>query len=111
MERTLKAKYSTRELKEDFLDVSGMAIENRDRIKNVERCVDEFGKHIQRHGDVLDSKLNQHDYILFGEHGDDGLVSDMKDLMKLKSEIGQLKWAIIGAIVLSIIKEAIPLFS
>jgi hypothetical protein len=111
MERALKAKYTTKELKQDIMDNTDVILENRERIKNVEACVGEFGKHVQRHGELLDPKLLRHDIILFGEKGDNGLVRQIdrmgESLDKIESGMNKILWAIILAVIGAILKLVI----
>jgi len=42
--------------------------------------------HLQRHDDKYDPMLNRHDRLLYGEHGDDGMVLANKEIqIALKS--------------------------
>lgn len=65
--------------------------------------------HLQRHEDKLDPKGHNHHVILFGEKGDGGLCATAKDherrimdIEKVKDEIGQVKWAVVIAILVQI---------
>lgn len=65
--------------------------------------------HLQRHEDKLDPKGHNHHTILFGENLDGGLCATAKDherrimdIEKVKDEIGQVKWAVIVAILVQV---------
>lgn len=38
--------------------------------------------HLQYHENKLDSKIHNHQIILFGEKGDDGMCADVRDIKK-----------------------------
>ena len=111
MERALKPKYTTLELKKDIIETAEMALENRDRIKTVENCVGEFSNHIQKHTDVLDPKLLRHDVVLFGEKGDNGLVSKITRLGdsmdRIEGGINKVLWVVILAVLGAVLKLVI----
>ena len=111
MEQTLKPKYSTLELKKEIVETAEMALENRDRIKTVEKCVGEFNNHIHKHADVLDPKLLRHDVVLFGERGDNGLVSKISHLGdsmdRIEGGINKVLWVVIIAVVGALLKLVI----
>ena len=114
MERALKPKYTTLELKKDIIETAEMALENRDRIKTVEKCVGEFSQHIQKHTDLLDPKLIRHDVILFGTNGDNGMVKkldkldDANDrLVKIEATLNKLMWTVILAVLGAVLKLVI----
>ena len=61
--------------------------------------------HLQHHEDKLDSKLHNHQIILFGDRGDNGICATSKnherrimDIEKVRDEIRQVKWAVVIAI-------------
>jgi NADH/NAD ratio-sensing transcriptional regulator Rex len=111
MDNALKTKYTTRELKEDIMDNVGAILENRERIKNVERCMGDFSNHVTRHGEVLDPKLLRHDIILFGEKGDNGLAHEIDKLSismtKIESGVNKVLWVVVLAVISSILKLVI----
>lgn len=111
METALKPKYSTHELKKDIIENAEAILENRDRIKKVEEKVGCIGAHMTRHKDVIDPMISQHDVILFGEKGDNGLVRQidkMSDsLAKIETGINKVLWAVILAVVGAVLKLVI----
>ena len=44
--------------------------------------------HLIKHGDVFDPMLKKHDYCLYGEKGDNGMVKDMNEV---KAGYGTMK--------------------
>lgn len=111
METALKPKYSTHELKKDIIENAEAILENRDRIKKVEEKVGCIDAHMTRHKDVIDPMISQHDVILFGEKGDNGLVRQidkMSDsLAKIETGINKVLWAVILAVVGAVLKLVI----
>ena len=114
METSLKQKYSTKELKQDIIDVGDVVLQNSDRIKRIEACVGEFSDHAQRHIDVFDPKLNRLDIIMFGEKGDDGIISELRNLktldkrfQKLEDSLNKVMWVVIIAVLGAILKIVI----
>jgi len=73
-------------------------------------------EHLQLHKEKLNPMLYNHREILFGEKGDNGLCSvikdhnkRIKDLEDLKSELSKVKWAVIIAIAAQIALKYLPL--
>ena len=64
--------------------------------------------HIQRHTDKCDPMLERHDIILFGELGDNGIVREIQEMSKLKTDIKQLKWLLITAVAIEIAMRFLP---
>lgn len=100
--------YKTANLKAD--------IDNHEvRIVKLEQnggCLDD---HLQRHADVFNPTLKKHERTLFGEHGNDGLVTTIavmqegyKDIKKDVATVKALEWGIIvtliGTILIGFIK-------
>lgn len=111
METALKPKYSTHELKKDIIENAEAILENRDRIKKVEEKVGCIDAHMTRHKDVIDPMISQHDVILFGEKGDNGLVSKITRLGdsmdRIEGGINKVLWVVIIAVVGAVLKLVI----
>lgn len=105
MERTLKAKYSTKENRKEILDNRDQILENCDRIKNVEKCVGEIGDHIQHTNDVIEPLVFEHKQLLSGK---DGLITQFAivktSLDKIESGTNKVLWAIILAVIGAVLK-------
>lgn len=87
--------YKTANLKAD--------IDNHEvRIVKLEKGSGCFDDHIQRHADVFDPLLKKHDRTLYGEHGDDGVVFDVKQIMRLYKKVDTLTAAVVVAILVEI---------
>ncbi len=63
--------------------------------------------HLQRHEDIYDPMLKNHQVILFGEKNDDGLCRDVQDAVKMRKDIKDLKLMVIGAILLQVIMASL----
>ncbi|MEL7657482.1 MAG: hypothetical protein AAGU75_16430 [Bacillota bacterium] len=95
MEDTLK-KYPTKILKKEI-------DEHEIRIKELDNTKSAFDDHIKKHEDVYNKMIYRHDYTLYGEHSDDGLVTEMIDVKYMLKTInntmkelkGYMKWAIL----------------
>jgi hypothetical protein len=95
--------YKTADLKAD--------IDNHEiRIVKLEQTSGCFEDHIQRHEDVFDPLLKKHDRALYGEHGDDGMVTTVavmqegyKDIKKDVATVKALEWGIIVTLIVAII--------
>jgi iron-sulfur cluster repair protein YtfE (RIC family) len=72
------------------------------RIKVLEKTKEEFDDHIQKHDDVYVPMLRKHDRTLYGEHGDDGMVFDVKQIMRLYKKVDSLTAAVVVAIIVEI---------
>jgi len=72
------------------------------RIVKLEQTSGHFDDHMQRHADVLDPLLRKHDRTLYGEHGDDGIVFDVKQVVRLYKKIDSLTAAVVVAILVEI---------
>ena len=68
----------------------------------VKDVLGKIDNHLQRHGDKYDDMLERHDLILFGKDGDDGITSEVRDMSKLKKDIHDLKWILLGAVVIQV---------
>jgi predicted nuclease with TOPRIM domain len=69
------------------------------RIKSLEKSKDLFEDHIQKHRDVYDELIRVHDKTLYGENRDDGMVFDVKQIMRLYKKVDNLTAAVVIAIV------------
>jgi len=72
-------------------------------IKVLKKSKEDFKDHLKKHEDVYDKKLNNHNDILFGEKGDDGLVFDVKQIVQMKKNVSNLTWTVVAAIVIEIV--------
>lgn len=72
------------------------------RIVKLEKSGGCFDDHLQRHADVFDPLLKKHDRTLYGEHGDDGMVFDVKQIMRLYKKVDTLTAAVVVAILVEI---------
>ena len=68
----------------------------------VKDVLGKLDNHLQRHDDKCDPMLGRHDIILFGKDGDDGITSEVRDMSKLKKDIHDLKWILLGAVVIQV---------
>lgn len=64
-------------------------------------------KHLQVHADKIDPKIHNHQIILFGEKGDDGLCADVKEIKRGYATMKQIGIAIIIAVVTNIVVQFI----
>jgi hypothetical protein len=62
-------------------------------------------KHLIKHEDVYDKTLNEHEILLFGDKGDNGLCSDVKEMVNGFKDIKKLGYAVILAIVLDFVSR------
>ena len=69
----------------------------------VKDVLGKLDNHLHRHEDKYDSMLERHDTILFGKDGDDGITSEVKDMGKLKKDIHDLKWILLGAVAVQLL--------
>ena len=65
--------------------------------------------HLQKHDDKLDQKLHNHQVVLFGDRGDDGLVKAISErdrrienIERLGDEVRNFRWTILAALVIEI---------
>ena len=122
MDIALKAKYSTRELKQDIVDAGDVIIDNSKRIKKIEDTIGDFTDHTTRHREVIDPKLDRLDKIMFGELGDNGIAVRIKDIdntltnkfigidnrmEKIESGINKVLWVVILAVLGAVLKLVI----
>lgn len=86
------------------------------RIEKLEQSKEELDDHKKKHADVYDKMIINHQEILFGEKGDDGLVHDMKQLVndvkqitntntQIKKNVTELTLAVVSAIIIQIIMQ------
>jgi len=87
--------YKTADLKKD---IDGHEV----RIQTLEKTQGAFDDHIQKHDDVYVPMLRKHDRTLYGEHGDDGMVFDVKQIMRLYKKVDSLTAAVVVAIIVEI---------
>lgn len=73
------------------------------RIIKLEQNSECLNDHMQRHTDVFDPTLKKHDRTLYGEHGDDGVVFDVKQIMRLYKKVDSLTAAVIAGILIEIV--------
>jgi hypothetical protein len=105
--------YKTANLKAD--------IDNHEvRIVKLEKSSGCFDDHMQRHADVFDPTLKKHDRTLYGEHGDDGMTFNMKEVgiainsinKKLDEKSDNNKWLyrlVVGTFLTSVITAFLTL--
>jgi len=71
------------------------------------KVMDIVEKHLQLHMDKIDPKVHNHQIILFGDKGDDGLCADVKEIKRGYATMKQIGIAIIIAIATNIIVQFI----
>lgn len=71
-------------------------------IKVLKKSKEDFKDHLKKHDDVYDPALKKHDRTLYGEHGDDGVVFDVKQIMRLYKKVDSLTAAVVAAILVEI---------
>lgn len=102
MEASLKSKYSTKELKVNILENRKLIDENKD-------CSAAFSTHIQEHTILLDPMLKNHEVILFGEKGDNGMVLQSKEIAKGFNTLRNLGYGLISAIIIDLVFRVMSL--
>ena len=58
--------------------------------------------HITKHKDVYDKKLCRHEVALFGEHGNDGITFDVREIVNGFKTIKGVGYAVLVTIVVDI---------
>lgn len=76
----------------------------------------ELCKHLDYHGNKIDPKIHNHQVILFGERGDNGLVASAREarkrldeLEKTNRKLDNLTWAVITAVVIQLVLAGLKL--
>ena len=71
--------------------------------------LDKLDDHLQFHELKLNQKVHDHHVILFGEKGDDGICSDVKEIMKGFRTMERLGYALILMIALDLVSRVMSL--
>ena len=76
--------------------------------------------HLQRHADKIDPKLHNHHVVLFGEHNDNGLCADTRELKsdmknikerldKYDANINKIVWMVGGTLIAALLNLIIKI--